>query len=64
LSNRSGPADWAAVAVAGGDGFLEVDSNPNPDVATALPPIRDGRVALSEAPGIGPLPPIVGDWLG
>ncbi len=52
------------MAVAGGDGFLEVDSNPNPDVATALPPIRDGRVALSEAPGIGPLPPIVGDWLG
>lgn len=55
------------LAAAGGDGMLEIDSNPNPlrdDLATALPPIRDGRAVLSEAPGIGPLPSILDGWMG
>jgi len=47
------------LAAIGGDGLLEVDSNPNPlrDVlcGTLLPP-RDGICRLSEAPGLGVVP--------
>jgi len=42
-------------AAAGGPGWVEVDSNPNPlrDVLAACPPVHDGKVELSERPGLG-----------
>lgn len=49
------------LAAAGGDGLLEIDTNPNPDrdaiIGNALP-VAGGAVQLSEAPGIGIEP----DW--
>jgi D-galactarolactone cycloisomerase len=56
------------LAAAGGDGLLEVDTNPNP-LRTALikdlPGVRDGLFQLGDAPGIGIEPPIgeMGAWL-
>lgn len=47
------------LAAAGGDGLLEIDSNPNPlRTATCGPvgSIRDGRARLSEEPGLGIVP--------
>lgn len=47
------------LAAAGGDGMLEVDSNPNPlreMLWPALAALRDGRVTLGEEPGIGSAP--------
>jgi L-alanine-DL-glutamate epimerase-like enolase superfamily enzyme len=47
------------LAAAGGDGMLEVDSNPNPlrDMLwPALAGLRDGRIKLGEEPGIGASP--------
>lgn len=44
------------LAAAGGDGLLEVDCNPNPLrelLACPFPAIREGRMTLSEAPGLG-----------
>ena len=44
------------LAAVGGDGLLEVDSNPNPlreGLASPFPPIEDGELVLSEAPGLG-----------
>ena len=49
------------LAAAGGDGILEVDANPNPlRTATCGPvgSVRDGRITLSEAPGLGITPDI------
>ena len=44
------------LAAAGGDGLLEIDTNPNPDrdamIGDALP-VADGAIQLSDAPGIG-----------
>jgi D-galactarolactone cycloisomerase len=49
------------LAAAGGDGLLEIDTNPNPDrdaiIGEALP-LNDGAIQLSDAPGIGIEP----DW--
>ena len=47
------------LAAAGGDGLLEVDSNPNPlreGLARPFPPLADGRLKLSEEPGLGVFP--------
>jgi D-galactarolactone cycloisomerase len=44
------------LAAAGGDGMLEIDSNPNPLRTLTCRPlntIREGRATLSELPGIG-----------
>ncbi len=43
-------------AAVGGAGYVEVDSNPNPlrDVlATPMPQVREGKISLSDAPGLG-----------
>jgi D-galactarolactone cycloisomerase len=44
------------LAAAGGDGLLEIDTNPNPDrdsmIGDALP-VTGGAIQLSDAPGIG-----------
>ena len=40
----------------GGDGMLEVDCNPNPlreGLAEPFPPVGDGHLLLSDAPGLG-----------
>ena len=47
------------LAAAGGDGLLEIDSNPNPlraGLAIPHPALEDGRLVLSEAPGLGVVP--------
>jgi D-galactarolactone cycloisomerase len=47
------------LAAAGGDGLLEVDSNPNPlreGLAAPFPAIEDGHFVLSEEPGLGVAP--------
>jgi D-galactarolactone cycloisomerase len=47
------------LAAAGGDGLLEIDSNDNPlreGLAAPFPPLEDGRLVLSEAPGLGVAP--------
>ncbi len=47
------------LAAAGGDGLLEVDSNPNPlreGLARPFPPLADGRLTLSDEPGLGVFP--------
>ena len=48
------------LAAAGGDGLLEVDSNPNPLRTELAPPLQqidaDGCIDLGEAPGIGVVP--------
>ncbi|HEX6143970.1 MAG TPA: mandelate racemase/muconate lactonizing enzyme family protein [Geminicoccaceae bacterium] len=44
------------LAAVGGDGMLEVDSNPNPlreGLAAPFPELRDGRFVLGDAPGLG-----------
>jgi D-galactarolactone cycloisomerase len=47
------------LAATGGDGLLEIDSNPNPlreGLAAPFPPLEDGCFVLSEAPGLGVAP--------
>ena len=47
------------LAAAGGDGLLEIDSNPNPlreGLARPFPRLTDGTLLLSEAPGLGVTP--------
>ncbi|HSO05884.1 MAG TPA: mandelate racemase/muconate lactonizing enzyme family protein [Pelomicrobium sp.] len=47
------------LAAAGGDGWLEVDVNPNPlreGLAQPFPVIRDGTAALPAGPGLGVAP--------
>ena len=47
------------LAAAGGDGLLEVDSNPNPlreGLARPFPGLVDGRLQLTEEPGLGVSP--------
>ncbi|MDE0231992.1 MAG: mandelate racemase/muconate lactonizing enzyme family protein [bacterium] len=47
------------LAAVGGDGLLEVDSNPNPlreGLALPFPILSDGRLQLSERPGLGVAP--------
>lgn len=49
------------LAAAGGNGMLEVDANPNPlrtDIAPQFARPVEGRCALGDAPGIGPIPDI------
>ena len=44
------------LAAAGGDGLLEIDTNPNPwrdRLIAGLMPLADGSVHLSDAPGLG-----------
>ncbi|KRE20620.1 hypothetical protein ASE66_07105 [Bosea sp. Root483D1] len=44
------------LAAAGGEGMLEIDSNPNPwrdDLIADLMPLAGGKVTLSQRPGIG-----------
>lgn len=44
------------LAAVGGDGLLEIDSNPNPlrsMIATDLENVRDGKVTLAARPGLG-----------
>jgi D-galactarolactone cycloisomerase len=44
------------LAAAGGDGMLEVDSNPNPlreELAAPFPPLEDGQFVLPDRPGLG-----------
>ena len=52
------------LAAAGGSGYAEWDANPNPlrDRLAPLPRIVDGRVELSDAPGLGVEPDL--DWAG
>jgi L-alanine-DL-glutamate epimerase-like enolase superfamily enzyme len=47
------------LAASGGDGQLEVDANPNPLRTATCGPVAqvlDGRVRLSERPGLGDMP--------
>lgn len=47
------------LAAAGGDGLLEIDSNPNPlreGLAQPFPRLIDGSLSLSDAPGLGVAP--------
>jgi L-alanine-DL-glutamate epimerase-like enolase superfamily enzyme len=47
------------LAAAGGDGLLEIDSNRNPlraGLAEPFPPLENGCLALSDAPGLGVMP--------
>jgi L-alanine-DL-glutamate epimerase-like enolase superfamily enzyme len=51
------------LAAAGGNGLLEADANPNPLREAMLQdpvPIRDGRMVLSDAPGLGRAPDLEG----
>jgi L-alanine-DL-glutamate epimerase-like enolase superfamily enzyme len=51
------------LAAAGGNGLLEADANPNPlreRMLRAPPPIRAGRMVLTDAPGIGSEPDLEG----
>jgi len=44
------------LAAAGGDGVLEIDSNPNPlrqGLAQPFPVLEDGAITLSDRPGLG-----------
>ena len=46
-------------AAIGGEGYAEVDANPNPLrelLAGALPPVREGAITLGDAPGLGAQP--------
>ncbi|WP_269475595.1 mandelate racemase/muconate lactonizing enzyme family protein [Variovorax sp. PBL-E5] len=48
-------------AAIGGDGYAEVDANPNPLrelLAGALPPVREGAITLGDEPGLGARPRI------
>lgn len=55
------------LAAVGGAGSLEIDANDNPlrTALVAVPPLRDGALALADAPGIGVEPDLVacGSWL-
>ena len=47
------------LAAVGGDGVLEIDSNPNPlraGLATPFPALEDGSLRLSDMPGLGCAP--------
>ena len=47
------------LAAAGGDGLLEIDSNPNPlreGLARPFPRLTDGTLFLTDAPGLGVTP--------
>jgi L-alanine-DL-glutamate epimerase-like enolase superfamily enzyme len=47
------------LAAAGGDGLLEIDSNPNPlrsALAGPLEDLHEGKCRLGDAPGIGVTP--------
>ena len=47
------------LAAAGGDGVLEIDSNPNPlraGLATPFPALEGGSIQLSDMPGLGCAP--------
>jgi L-alanine-DL-glutamate epimerase-like enolase superfamily enzyme len=47
------------LAAAGGNGYAEWDANPNPLrelLAPALPRVEEGRIELSDAPGLGGAP--------
>ena len=47
------------LAAAGGDGLLEIDSNPNPlreGLAQPFPQLLDGNLVLSDSPGLGVAP--------
>lgn len=47
------------LAAVGGDGMLEVDSNPNPLRTLACGPVAsvvDGHVVLTSQPGLGAVP--------
>jgi D-galactarolactone cycloisomerase len=47
------------LAAVGGDGVLEVDSNPNPlreELAAPFPSLEDGQFVLPEQPGLGVAP--------
>lgn len=47
------------LAAAGGDGLLEIDSNPNPlreGLADPFPALEEGQLVLSEQPGLGVAP--------
>ncbi len=49
------------LAAVGGDGLLEVDSNPNPLrtlTCGAAGVVRDGRITLDHAPGLGMVPDV------
>ena len=49
------------LAAAGGDGLLEIDTNPNPwrdRLIAGLMPLADGSVHLSDAPGLGLRPDV------
>ncbi|MGD8809927.1 MAG: mandelate racemase/muconate lactonizing enzyme family protein [Gammaproteobacteria bacterium] len=51
------------LAAAGGNGLLEADANPNPLREAMLQdpaPIADGRMVLSDAPGLGSAPDLAG----
>jgi L-alanine-DL-glutamate epimerase-like enolase superfamily enzyme len=51
------------LAAAGGDGMLEVDANPNPLRTATCGPVAqvvEGRVRLSERPGLGDEPDLAG----
>lgn len=50
------------LAAAGGNGWLEVDSNKNPlreCIAAPLATLKDGRIRLSDAPGLGIEPDLI-----
>ena len=52
-------ATYHLKAVLGGDGYAEVDANPNPLrelLAGELPTVRKGTVTLAETPGLGAKP--------
>lgn len=55
------------LAAAGGDGILEIDSNPNPlraGLARSFPALEEGSLLLSDAPGLGCAPdPSVGEFV-
>jgi hypothetical protein len=50
-------------AAVGGDGYVEVDANENPlreALGSPLPEIVEGRITLSDRPGLGIEPDIDG----
>jgi L-alanine-DL-glutamate epimerase-like enolase superfamily enzyme len=59
------------LAAAGGNGLLEIDSNPNPlrdELAGPLRKLDSGMCTLTDAPGLGEIPDLrdfapLGKWL-
>ncbi|WP_048439223.1 mandelate racemase/muconate lactonizing enzyme family protein [Caenimonas sp. SL110] len=52
-------ATYHLKAALGGEGYAEVDANPNPLrelLAGELPPVRNGAIVLQETPGLGAQP--------